>query len=141
MDYNIFNTFGNEWGALPVAMLVLFFILALGFYVYFALAFMTIAKKLKYKYPWLAWIPIANGAMILQLGNFHWALIFLVLIPFAGWAAIWVLTIIALWRIFEKRKYPGALSLIPIAGFIPFVSWIATIAYAIAVGFAAWKDK
>ena len=32
----------------------------LFFYVYFAFAFMTIAKKLGYDKPWLAWIPIAN---------------------------------------------------------------------------------
>ncbi len=107
----------------------------LAFYVYFALAWSTIAKKLKYKRSWLAWIPFANLAMILQLGGFHWALIFLLLIPIVGWIAILVLLIIASWRIFEKRKYPGWLSLSMV---IPQVGGIL---YLIAIGFVAWKDK
>ncbi len=107
----------------------------LAFYVYFALAWSTIAKKLKYKRSWLAWIPFANLAMILQLGGFHWALIFLLLIPIVGWIAILVLLIIASWRIFEKRKYPGWFSLSMV---IPQVGGIL---YLIAIGFVAWKDK
>ena len=51
---------------------VFMFLLILAAYVYFSFAWMTIARKLKYKNSWLAWIPIANLAMILQLGKFHW---------------------------------------------------------------------
>ena len=111
------------------------FLLFIGFYIYVAITWMTIAKKLKYKRPWLAWIPIANIAMILQIGGFHWALIFLGLIPFLGWIAIGVLTIIATWRIFEKRKYPGWFSLSLI------IPQVGTILYLIAIGFVAWKDR
>jgi len=138
MDYNLLG-FGLD--ALTGAFLTFFIILGIALYVYFALALQTIAKKLGHKYPWLAWIPFANEALILQIGEFHWALIFLILIPIFGWIAIWVLTIIALWRIFEKRKYPGALALISIAQLIPFLSWIATIAYAIVFGLVAWKER
>jgi len=118
--------------ALGVMFAVLF---ALAFYVYFALAWQTIAKKLKFKDAWLAWIPFANGAMILHLGKFHWAWIFLALIPVAGWIALFVLFIIANWRIFEKRKYPGWFALAPI---IPKAGGIL---YAVAIGFVAWGDK
>lgn len=110
-------------------------LIGIALYVYFAMAWMTIADKLKYKKSWIAWIPIANFAMILQLGGFHWAWIFLILIPFLGWIAVAVLMIIATWKIFEKRKYPGWFSL---SSVIPEVG---TILYLVAIGFVAWKDK
>ncbi len=119
-----------------VSLSVVFaFLLVIAVYVYFALAWRTIAQKLKFKNSWLAWIPFANLAMILQLGKFHWAWIFLLLIPFAGWIAVFVLIIIAKWRIFEKRKYPGWFSLSLI---IPQVGGIL---YLIAIGFVAWKKR
>jgi hypothetical protein len=111
---------------------VLFF---LGVYVYTALTWMTIARKLKYKRPWLAWIPVANLAMILQLGGFGWGWVFLILVPFLGWIALFILSIIATWRVFEKRKYPGWFSL---AVLVPKVGGIL---YLVALGFVAWKDQ
>jgi len=110
-------------------------IIMLAVYIYSAMAWMTIARKLKYKYPWLAWIPIANIAMVLQLGGFHWAWTFLIVIPIIGWLALLVLCIIATWKIFVKRNYPGWFSL---AMIIPQVGGIL---YLIAIGFVAWKDK
>ena len=110
-------------------------IVFVGLYIYHSLAWMKIARKLKYKRAWLAWIPVANLAMILQLGGFHWALIFLILIPILGWAALAVLGIISLWRIFEKRRYPGWFGF---GIFIPQVGWIL---YLIAIGFVAWANR
>ena len=124
--------FGGALMALGIFIITLFMI---GFYVYYALAWQTIAKKLKYDKPWLAWIPIVNLVLVLQLGGFHWAWIFLILIPILGWIALGVLSIIATWRIFEKRKYPGWFSL---AVIIPEVGGLL---YLIAIGFVAWKDK
>jgi len=121
--------------ALIAVGILLAVILMVGLYVYFALAWMTIAKKMKYKHPWLAWIPIANCAMILQLGGFHWAWIFLVLVPVVGWLALLVLFVIATWRIFEKRKYPGWFSLSLV---LPKVGGLL---YMIAIGFIAWSKK
>ena len=119
-----------------IALSILFAAVVLaGIYVYFAYAWMTIAKKLKYKTPWLAWIPFANIAMILELGGFHWAWVFLILIPILGWAALLVLAVIATWRIFEKRKYPGWFSLSMV---IPKIGFIL---YLVAIGFVAWKKK
>ncbi len=110
-------------------------------YIYMALALMTVAKKLDHQYPWLAWIPVANLALILQLGNFHWAWVFLIIIPILGWIAVGILGIIATWRIFEKRNYPGWLALIPLVGFIPFIGYLATLANLVVWGFVAWKDR
>lgn len=142
-DLGIMNGLGTLLGTLfamaMVGMLAL--IVTLIVYIYNALAWSTIAKKLRHNKPWLAWIPIANIALILQLGGFHWAWAFLIIIPVVGWIAIAILSIIATWRIFEKKKYPGWLSLIPLAGFIPIVGWIATIVFLIILGIVAWGKK
>lgn len=127
--------FGGFMGALVVLGLLFILVFVAVTYIYTSFAWMIIAKKLKHKNPWLAWIPIANNAMILQLGRFHWAWIFLILVPVAGWIALYVLSIITRWRIFEKRKYPGWFSLSII------IPWIGGLLYLIAIGFAAWKDK
>ncbi len=119
--------------------IVLLFILAI--YIYESIARSTIAKKLKHKYPWLAWIPFARTSLILQLGGFHWAWIFLVLIPILGWIALAILMIIAFWRVFEKRKYPGWLALVPLLWFLPIISGLAGIAFLVIIGFVAWKDR
>jgi len=121
-------------GALMVAV-------CLAAYAYFAMAFMTIAQKLKYKRAWLAWIPFANIAMIFQLGGFHWAWIFLLLIPIAGWIAVLALVIVSGWKIFEKRRYPGWLNITLVFLVVPGLSLFAVIAYAIIVGFVAWKKN
>jgi hypothetical protein len=131
-----FSALGNILGlGIFAALGLLVFLIIIGFYVYFAMAWMTIAKKLKYKKAWLAWIPFANVSMILQLGGFCWAWIFLFLIPVAGWIALLVLMIIATWRIFEKRKYPGWFSLSMI------IPKLGGILYLIAIGFVAWADR
>lgn len=122
-------------------MLIFAIIILLALYVYMALALQTIGRKLKYKNSWLAWIPIANYAMVLELGSFHWAWIFLILIPFLGWLALIVLIFISLWRIFEKRKYSGWLSLVPLLSAIPVLGFLAGIAYLIIIGMVAWKDR
>ncbi|MHA1703917.1 MAG: hypothetical protein ACTSWK_16805 [Promethearchaeota archaeon] len=130
---------GALGGAAVTLGLGLIIVIALAFYVYFALAWMTIAQKLKHKRPWLAWIPIANFALILQLGGFHWALVFLALIPVIGWLALSILMIIAAWKIYEKRKYPGWLALAPLLDWI--TGGIGSIINLIVIGFVAWKDK
>ena len=120
---------GGTIMALGFAMIGL---VLLALYVYTSLAWYTTAKKLKYTNAWLAWIPIIRIALVLQLGGFHWAWIFLLLIPVLGWIALFVILIIAKWRIFEKRKYPGWFSLAVI------VPRIGGILYLIAIGFLAW---
>ncbi len=126
------NLFGLGF-LMTFGLFIILFIL--GIYVYASLAWMTIARKLKYNKPWLAWIPFANVAMILQLGGFPWGWVFLFLIPIFGWIALGVLVIIATWRIFEKRKYPGWLSLSMI------IPWLGKIFYLVIIGFVAWEDK
>jgi len=108
-------------------------LIVVGIYVYTALAWQTIARRQKYKHPWFAWIPFLNIVLLLEMGSFHWAWIFLILIPILGWIALSVLIIISVWRIFEKAKYPGWYSL---SAVIPKVGGIL---FLIAIGFVAWK--
>jgi len=132
--FNDGNLVSGLNGLAFAGILMLGFLFLTGVYVYTSLAWYTIGKKLKYKNNWLAWIPVAKWAMILQLGEFHWVWVFLVLIPLVGWIALFVLLIIAGWRIYEKRKYPGWFSLGII---LPQVGWVL---YLISIGFVAWKD-
>src|SRR3989338_3274155 len=127
-------------GALIAGAIVLFILIGVALWIYTSLAWATIGKKLKHKNSWLAWIPFARTGLVLSLGKFHWAWAFLWLIPIVGWAILAVLGIIARWRIFEIRNYPGWLALVPLAGIIPFLGGLAGIASLIILGFVAWKD-
>src|SRR3989344_263683 len=131
---------GTALGALIIGAIVLFIIIIIAVWIYTSLVWQTIGKKLRHKNPWLAWIPFARTALVLKLGKFHWAWAFLWLIPIVGWAILAVLCIIARWRIFEIRNYPGWMALIPLAGIIPFLGGLAGIASLIILGFVAWKD-
>ena len=130
---------GGIVGGIIAVLGILAIFLAIVLYVYFACAWMTIAKKKKHKYPWLAWIPFANLAMILQIGGFHWAWIFLLLIPVLGWLAIYIMMIIATWRIFDSLRYPGWFALAPLLDVL--VSGTGTLAYLIVIGVVAWSKK
>ena len=130
---------GGSIGAAVATILIVMILVLLAVYIYFAWAWYTIAKKRKHKHPWLAWIPIANIAMWLQMGGFSWAWIFLLLVPIAGMIAVGVLFIISSWRVFEKMKYPGWLALSPLLGL--FWNGLGTLAYGIVIGFVAWKKK
>ena len=127
-------------GIIAIGVLVLILLFA-GWYIYTSLALMAIARRLKYKNPWIAWIPFARHAMILQLGGFHWAWIFLILIPVLGWIALFVMAVIAYWRILEKRSYNGALSLILVGMLIPKISWLFGIAFLVLLGILAWGNE
>ena len=123
---------GGFLGIFTAGILILAILLVVALYVYHSWAWYKIGKKQKYKNSWLAWIPFANISMIFEMGGFHWAWIFLILIPVLGWIAILVLTIISMWKIFEKENYPGWFSIAPA---IPKVGGIL---YLIVIGFVAW---
>ncbi|HLD05150.1 MAG TPA: hypothetical protein VJG90_05520 [Candidatus Nanoarchaeia archaeon] len=126
---------GGAVSGLIFASVMIFFLFVVVAYLYTSYAWMILGQKLKYDKPWLAWIPFAGTSMVLQMGGFHWAWVFLYLIPILGWIAIGVLYIISNWRVFEKRKYPGWYSLSLI---LPKVGGIL---YLVALGFVTFKDK
>lgn len=142
VEQEIINLFlGGAIASIILASLMILIFLIIAIYIYSSVAWMMIARKMKFKNAWLAWIPFASGAMRLYLGGFHWAWIFLILIPIFGWIALIVLITIATWRIFEKLKYPGWISLSYPALYVPRLNAIGLIAYLVVIGFVAFKDN
>ncbi len=105
-------------------------------YFYVAFAWYTIGKKLGYKKSWLAWIPIANLFLLPILAKKHWAWGWFILIP----PIYFILAIIWIWLIFERRGFPGALSLILLFSILPIVGGIFFFAFLVMLGIVAWSD-
>ncbi len=134
---------GGIIGGGLIAALMAFFVVGFLFsiilYVYWAFAWMNIAKKFKYDKPWLAWIPIANLFLIPILAEKEWPWGFIFFVPIAN-LVFWI---IWMWKIYEKSGFPGALSLIYLATFVPFlgrgsISGLAGIANLVIIGLIAW---
>jgi len=123
--------YGGVVGAIIALGIIFAVFSSIALYVYIAFTWMTIAKKLKCKYYWLAWIPVANFFLLPLILKKKWTWGFMVLIPVANL----VFFILWTWKIFEKRKYPGWISLSII------IPKIGGLLYLIALGFVAWKDK
>ncbi len=71
------------------------------------------------------------------LAKKKWAWGFIVLVPIVGivYFIIWE------WNIYEQRKYPGWLTLIPFLWVIPVVGLVAGLANLVVMGLVAWKDR
>jgi len=149
------STLGLGLGALIVFMLFTALIFILIVFLYKAFALYTIAKKLNSKYAFIAWIPIAQFFIypILAEEKWEWGFIALLpivlpllffpfaIIPFVNYFLIVLMTIGVLtlilfrtywiWKIFERRNYHGALSLIT----------LINLGCLIILGIVAWKDR
>ncbi len=152
---------GNFLGPMMWIFMSFFLLVILGIWCYTSVAYMEIGKKLKYKKSWMAWVPFARGAMILQLGNFNWKWIFLyspvvLLWPLAFVGLLWVYVAFSIlgslafsvfcftahWRFFEKRNYLGWLALVPLIGLaVPYLSVPSWAAFLVILGFVAWQDR
>jgi len=107
---------------------MLLFVLVIGaaFYVYFALALSTIGTKTHTENPWLAWIPIANIVLMLNVAKkpIWWIVLFF--IPIVSL----VMAIIVWMAVAEARGKPnwwGILLIVPVVGLI-------------VPGYLAWAD-
>src|SRR5215475_6502475 len=102
---------------LGAGILIFCFILFVGLYVYMALALQTIADKTKTENSWLAWIPIANIVLMLNIAKkpIWWIVLFL--IPLVN-----IVIAIMVWMgVAEARGKPswwGILTIIPIANLV-----------------------
>lgn len=117
--------------AMMGAFFVVWLIVMLAFYVYFALALMFIAKKKNVKNAWLAWIPIANVYLMTQVAGVSgwWTLsVLLPIIPFVGALAMAVIFIYIWWKIAEAIGKPGWWSILLI---VPVVNLVI-------IGIMAW---
>jgi len=108
------------------AMMLFFFVFALAIYVYMALALQTIAKKTNTENPWLAWIPIVNIVLMLNIAKKPLWWIILCLIPLVN-----IVILIIVWMaIAEARNKPnwwGILMIVPVVNLI-------------VPGYLAWSD-
>ncbi len=112
--------------ALAGGMLLVIAVIGLAFYVYLSLALMTIANKTHTENAWLAWIPIGNLILLLNVAKkpIWWILLFL--IPLVSI----VMAIIVWMAVAEARGKPnwwGILLIIPLVGLV-------------VPGYLAWAD-
>lgn len=122
------NSMPGAGGALALlaGMMVFIWIFMLAFYVYFALAFQTIAKKTNTENAWWAWIPILQVILMLNIAKKPIWWIILMLIPLVNI----VVGIIVLMAVAEARNKPswwGILMIVPVVGLI-------------VPGYLAWSD-
>lgn len=107
-------------------LIFVFFVFCVAMYVYFALALQTIATKTNTPNGWLAWIPIANLILMLNIGKKPIWWIILMLIPLVNI----VVAIIVWMAVAEARGKPswwGILMIVPVVGLI-------------VPGYLAWSD-
>jgi hypothetical protein len=103
-----------------------FLVVGLAFYIFAALAMQTIAQKTHTGNAWLAWIPIAQLILMLNVAKkpVWWILLFL--IPVVN-----IIIHIIVWMgVAEARQKPawwGILTIIPVVNLI-------------AIGYLAWSD-
>jgi hypothetical protein len=112
--------------ALAGAFMLVFLVFFAALYVYMALALSTIAKKTKTENPWLAWIPIANIVLMLNIAKKPIWWIILCFVPLVN-----IVILIMVWMaIAEARGKPnwwGILMIVPVVGLI-------------VPGYLAWAD-
>jgi uncharacterized protein DUF5684 len=120
----------NANKALPALLgagfLMFFLVFFLIFYVYTALALQTIAQKTNTENGWLAWIPIANVILMLNIARKPIWWIVLCLIPLVS-----IVMFILIWMgIAEARNKPNWWGIMVI---VPFMNIIMP-------GYLAWSD-
>jgi hypothetical protein len=114
--YQAFIGFFMAYGAMLL-------IVGVVYYVFMALAIMKLAKKFKIDNPWMAWIPLLNVWLLIQIAGLQWWWILLVV--FAGFVpSIGTLISMAagfyIWfKISEKAGKPQWFALLM---FIPIVN-------------------
>jgi Family of unknown function (DUF5684) len=118
-------------GALPAVaalggLMFVFLIIGLAAYLYMALALQTIAKKTNTENAWLAWVPVINIVLMLNIAKKPLWWIILCLIPIVN-----IIVIVIVWMaIAEARGKPswwGILIIVPAA-------------QVIVPGYLAWAD-
>jgi hypothetical protein len=112
--------------AAATGMLLFFLVFAVAAYVYTSLALQTIAQKTNTENPWLAWIPIVNIVLMLNIAKKPIWWIILCFVPGVNI----VVGIIVWMAVAEARNKPnwwGILIIVPVVGLI-------------VPGYLAWSD-
>ena len=110
--------------AVASGFMLFFLLLMAAMYVYMALALQTIAQKTNTENPWLAWIPIVNIVLLLNIAKKPIWWIILCFIPLVN-----LVVIIIVWMaVAEARNKPnwwGILIIIPVINLIvpAYLAW------------------
>ncbi|HEX3104302.1 MAG TPA: DUF5684 domain-containing protein [Terriglobales bacterium] len=131
----VFVSSSAAWGqssssSIPPALAgsVLMIALVCGFaaYIYMGLALQTIALKTNTANGWLAWVPIANAILMLQIAKKPLWWIILFMIPVVN-----IVIIIMVWMgVAEARQKPNWWGILAI---VPLVNMVVP-------GYLAWSD-
>jgi hypothetical protein len=115
---------GAQAAAMGVAFLFMG-VIFVAFYIYSALAFQTIAKKTNTENPWLAWIPIANIILMLNIAKKPLWWIVLFFIPLVNIVMI-IITFMAIAEARNKPSWWGILTIVPVVGLIVpgYLAWV-----------------
>lgn len=89
--------------AMSATTMIIFLIIALAVYLYTAWCLLHIAKKTNTPNEWLAWIPIANIVLMVQIARLPLWWIVGLLIPYLNIAV----AVYVWWKIAEQRRRPG----------------------------------
>ena len=107
-------------------LFLFFWVFLLALYVYTALAVQTIAQKTNTENPWLAWIPIINIILLLNIAKKPIWWIILCLIPLVN-IIIFIIVWMAVAEARNKPNWWGILLIVPVVGLI-------------VPGYLAWSD-
>jgi len=107
-------------------VLLVFALIGLAFYVYLSLALQTIAKKTHTENAWMAWIPIINSILLLNIAKKPIWWILLCLIPLVN-IVIFIIVWMAVAEARGKPSWWGILLIVPLVGII-------------VPGYLAWSD-
>lgn len=117
---------GAALAGLGVVMVLVFLVIFAAFYVYFALALSTIAKKTNTPNPWWGWVPILQILLMLNVAKKPLWWLVLCFVPFVN-----IVILIIVWMgVAEARGKPnwwGILMIVPVVGII-------------VPGYLAWAD-
>ncbi len=102
---------------LGAGILLMFFVFFVAVYVYMSLALQTIADKTKTENSWLAWIPIANLILLLNIAKKPLWWIVLFLIPVVN-IVIAVMVWMAAAEARGKPSWWGVMMIVPVANLI-----------------------
>jgi len=104
----------------------IFFLFMAVLYIYMSLALMAIATKTNTENGWLAWIPIANVFLVLNIAQKPVWWIILCLIPLVN-IVIFILVWMAVAEARHKPNWWGILIIVPVIGLL-------------VPGYLAWSD-
>jgi hypothetical protein len=103
--------------AILAGFMLFFFIIFLAIYVYMAICLMKMARKTNTENAWLAWVPVGNIILLLQISKkpIWWIILFF--IPFIN-IVMAVLVWMAVAKELGKPDWLGILMIVPIANLI-----------------------